>query len=144
MRKIKSVFLILILTFLFTGCSYKKLTCSLKEVGTSTNFSSYEENIQVNFKNNTATKMKKSVEVLFEDSDAYIDMYLLEIQNKFDEYNNVDGINYDITEDYSSINVEMEVVFDELDKDIDSLLVQKDNTLSEMKTIFKANKYSCK
>ena len=105
MKKSKIILLIL-LVFLFSGCS-KKLNC-VKE---SENIKSV---VNMKFKDNIISKSITTDERFFDDSDAYIEMYYYEQKNTYSTLDDIEGVKYKIKENKSSVTTKLEVDFDDL------------------------------
>ena len=134
----KSEFILLILlVFLFSGCS-KKITC-IKES------EDVKSVVDMKFKDDIISKSITIDEKFFNEDDAYIEMYYYEQKNTYSPLDDIEGVKYKIKENKSSITTKLEVDFDTLVKNNSNLIKLTPGTnINAANSIYTGLGYVCK
>lgn len=134
----RNIVLILIL-FIITGCNNNNnLTCikSNNEIDTKITFK---------FIDNKISKLTYYQKTNFNTSDAYIDLYHLELKESFQKYDNVSGIvyNIDLSKRNNTITEELNIDYSKLLDTNVTIISKKDSTYDENKNNFESTGYKC-
>ncbi len=135
--KYLNIIIILLITIVISGCSNENKKCINEHSNIKTTF---------NFKYNKNTKNIDKININYiynyDKYDAYIDMQMIELENKYKEFDNIEGFNYKIKKNYDNIIVDVIIDNNENLKSIDFKLPFDLN--DDITTVLKKlNDYNC-
>lgn len=117
MKKIKLLCIIVIILFLFTGCSSRTVRCVKEENNTKTT-------IKLKFDDDYIIKSISQLQVKkYDRYDAHIELDYYDLKARYQELDNVDGIKYDLKENKFDITINLDIDYTKLKNDDNSLIL---------------------
>lgn len=139
----KKLLIIITTCFLLSGCSQKTLTCTLKK---ETKTGNSEEKKIYTFKNNKINTITTAITVNFKDEyKYYINTMEKDLKKSFKDYNNYQGIKFNISKDKSTITASVKVDNNKMNKESKKIInFNEKQTYKKIKEKLKKENYKCR
>ncbi len=117
MKKKYLILIIFFITIILCGCNNNNKTCETQNGNVKTTYT---------FKYNKDTFKIDKVSVnyiyTYDKEDAYIDMAYMELESRYHNYDNINGVKYKIKQNYDNIVINLEIEVNDNNKNVNFYL----------------------